>query len=78
MFYDKRISQEVPADRLGDEWKGYILRISGGNDLQVRRYNSCCPGLTLIEMMKVAPPQSYNRIYCQNLSNPFHLPRDSA
>merc|ERR1712113_1026586 len=34
VFYDKRISQEVPADRLGDEWKGYILKITGGNDLQ--------------------------------------------
>merc|ERR1719410_745157 len=34
IFYDKRISQEVPADRLGDEWKGYILKITGGNDLQ--------------------------------------------
>merc|ERR1712025_338263 len=34
LFYDKRMGQEVPADRLGDEWKGYILRISGGNDLQ--------------------------------------------
>jgi len=34
VFYDKRIGQEVPADRLGDEWKGYILKISGGNDLQ--------------------------------------------
>jgi len=25
---------EVEADTLGDEWKGYILRISGGNDKQ--------------------------------------------
>ncbi len=25
---------EVPADSLGDEWKGYILRITGGNDKQ--------------------------------------------
>lgn len=25
---------EVEADSLGDEWKGYILRISGGNDKQ--------------------------------------------
>merc|ERR1719453_759596 len=33
-FFDKRISHEVPADSLGDEWKGYVLRISGGNDLQ--------------------------------------------
>ena len=25
---------EVPADSLGDEWKGYIVRITGGNDKQ--------------------------------------------
>lgn len=34
IFYDKKISQEVPADSLGEEWKGYILRITGGNDKQ--------------------------------------------
>merc|ERR1712130_559764 len=33
-FYDKRISAEVSADSLGDEWKGYVVRISGGNDKQ--------------------------------------------
>jgi len=33
-FYDKRISAEVGADSLGDEWKGYVVRISGGNDKQ--------------------------------------------
>ncbi len=25
---------EVPAESLGDEWKGYVLRITGGNDKQ--------------------------------------------
>ncbi len=25
---------EVPADSLGDEWKGYMVRITGGNDKQ--------------------------------------------
>lgn len=25
---------EVEAEQLGDEWKGYILRIAGGNDKQ--------------------------------------------
>jgi ribosomal protein S6E (S10) len=25
---------EIEADPLGDEWKGYIVRISGGNDKQ--------------------------------------------
>src|SRR3569833_2218158 len=25
---------EVPADSIGDEWKGYVLRITGGNDKQ--------------------------------------------
>jgi len=34
VFYDKRISQEVPGDSLGDEWTGYIFRITGGNDKQ--------------------------------------------
>lgn len=33
-FMDKRISQEVEASCLGDEWKGYVVRISGGNDKQ--------------------------------------------
>jgi small subunit ribosomal protein S6e len=33
-FYDKRMSAEVPGDSLGDEFKGYVFRISGGNDKQ--------------------------------------------
>jgi len=31
---DKRISAEVPADSLGEEFKGYIVKITGGNDKQ--------------------------------------------
>lgn len=34
IFYDRKLSQEVPGDALGDEFKGYIFRISGGNDKQ--------------------------------------------
>jgi small subunit ribosomal protein S6e len=34
IFFDKKIAQEVPGDSLGDEWKGYIFRITGGNDKQ--------------------------------------------
>ncbi|XP_071846062.1 small ribosomal subunit protein eS6-like [Apostichopus japonicus] len=33
-FFDKRMAQEVSAESLGDEWKGYVVRISGGNDKQ--------------------------------------------
>jgi small subunit ribosomal protein S6e len=33
-FFDKRISHEVEGDHLGDDFKGYIFRISGGNDKQ--------------------------------------------
>merc|ERR1712230_309011 len=33
-FFDKRISAEVALDSLGDEFKGYRFRISGGNDKQ--------------------------------------------
>jgi len=31
-FMDKRMSAEVSGDSLGDEFKGYVFRISGGND----------------------------------------------
>jgi len=31
-FFDKRISHEVEGEALGDEFKGYIFKISGGND----------------------------------------------
>jgi len=34
VFYDKKLSQEVSGDALGDEWKGYLFRITGGNDKQ--------------------------------------------
>lgn len=34
IFYEKRISQEVEGDALGDEFKGYVFRITGGNDKQ--------------------------------------------
>ncbi|KAF9166224.1 40S ribosomal protein S6 [Actinomortierella ambigua] len=34
IFYDKRISTEVAADSLGDEFKGYVFKITGGNDKQ--------------------------------------------
>ena len=33
-FYEKRMGMEVDAATLGDEWKGYVLRITGGNDKQ--------------------------------------------
>merc|ERR1711907_163610 len=33
-FYDKRIAQEVAGDILGEDFEGYRLRISGGNDKQ--------------------------------------------
>jgi small subunit ribosomal protein S6e len=31
---DKRMGQEVPGDSVGDEFKGYIFKITGGNDKQ--------------------------------------------
>ena len=33
-FFDKRMNQEVVGDVLGDEFKGYLFKISGGNDKQ--------------------------------------------
>jgi len=34
IFYEKRMAQEVDVSPLGDEWKGYMVRITGGNDKQ--------------------------------------------
>lgn len=33
-FFDKRMNQEVVGDVLGEEFKGYVFKISGGNDKQ--------------------------------------------
>ncbi|KAL5151170.1 40S ribosomal protein S6 [Glycine soja] len=33
-FWDKRISQEVVGDALGEEFKGYVFKITGGCDKQ--------------------------------------------
>lgn len=33
-FFEKRISHEVEGDHLGDDFKGYVFKISGGNDKQ--------------------------------------------
>jgi len=32
IFYGRRMGQEVEGDNLGDEFKGYIFKITGGND----------------------------------------------
>ncbi|SGY84373.1 BQ5605_C009g05693 [Microbotryum silenes-dioicae] len=36
IFYEKRMAQEVAIDSLGDEFKGYVVRITGGNDVHCR------------------------------------------
>ncbi|EGC39877.1 40S ribosomal protein S6 [Dictyostelium purpureum] len=33
-FFEKRIGQEVEATTLGDEFKGYVFKITGGNDTE--------------------------------------------
>jgi len=33
-FYDKRMSHEVGGESLGEEFNGYVFKISGGNDKQ--------------------------------------------
>jgi len=34
VFYEKRMSQEIEGDNLGEEYKGYVFKITGGNDKQ--------------------------------------------
>jgi len=33
-FYEKRMSQEVNGEDVGDQFKGYVFKITGGNDKQ--------------------------------------------
>lgn len=33
-FFERRVGAEVPGDSLGEEFKGYVFRITGGNDKQ--------------------------------------------
>jgi len=33
-FVEKRMGAELAADHLGEEWKGYVVKITGGNDKQ--------------------------------------------
>lgn len=33
-FFDRRMGQELDGEVLGDEYKGYIFKITGGNDKQ--------------------------------------------
>jgi len=34
IFYEKRMGQDVEIDSLGSEWKGYVVKVKGGNDKQ--------------------------------------------
>ncbi|EOD42865.1 Ribosomal protein S6e [Neofusicoccum parvum] len=34
VFMERRMGQEVPGDSIGDEFKGYVFKITGGNDKQ--------------------------------------------
>lgn len=34
VFFEKRMGQEVDGDSVGDEFKGYVFKITGGNDKQ--------------------------------------------
>jgi len=33
-FYDRRLAAEIPGESLGDEFKGYVFKITGGCDKQ--------------------------------------------
>ncbi|KAK2114958.1 40S ribosomal protein S6 [Saguinus oedipus] len=58
-FYEKRMATEVAADALGKEWKGYVVRISGGNDKQGEKD---VPGLTDTTVPRRLGPKRASRI----------------
>jgi small subunit ribosomal protein S6e len=34
VFYDKKMGEEVDGELLGEDFKGYVFKITGGQDLQ--------------------------------------------
>jgi Ribosomal protein S6E (S10) len=34
LFFDRKMGEEIEGEALGEEFKGYTFRISGGNDKQ--------------------------------------------
>ena len=33
-FFEKRMGQEIDGENMGEDYKGYIFKITGGNDQQ--------------------------------------------
>ena len=33
-FFEKRMGQEIDGELMGDDYKGYVFKITGGNDAQ--------------------------------------------
>ncbi|KAK4056358.1 40S ribosomal protein S6 [Microbotryomycetes sp. JL221] len=65
IFYEKRMSQEVAIDALGDEFKGYVVRITGGNDDGERKRKSvrgCIVGADVRALAVVVVKQGENDI----------------
>eukprot|EP00965_Chrysotila_dentata_P191198 6174371-Pleurochrysis_carterae.AAC.4 len=40
-LYDRRLAAEVDGAELGDEFKGYVFKILGGQDKQARSIAGC-------------------------------------
>merc|ERR1712066_100417 len=65
VMYEKRISHEFPADNFGDEFKGYVLRITGGEDKQgfsMKQGDAEIPGLTDKIIPRRLGPKRANKI----------------
>ncbi|KAH0996138.1 hypothetical protein GBA52_020002 [Prunus armeniaca] len=57
-FWDKRISQEVNGDALGEEFKGYVFKIMGGCDKQgfPMKQGVLTPGRVRLLLIEVCTP----------------------
>lgn len=33
-FFDRRMGQEIEGEVMGEDYKGYVFKITGGNDAQ--------------------------------------------
>lgn len=66
IFYDKRMAAEVEVDALGEEFKGYVMKITGGNDKQGF---AMVQGVMLAGRVRLLLDKS--KYFCNHACSPF-------
>ena len=69
-LYDRRVSQEVDGDVLGEEFAGYVFRVSGGNDKQMQSLITYFQNASMIQHLNLVFGGEFKELI-QNGSSEF-------